>query len=209
MQRRTGFFEWMLNCRSPLSRVVRPIMKRILTLLVAFLLLGLPACERHNADLEEMNAILNGAPDPGSAERSKIIPSEVDKLTLYSLECDFDRDSLAGDEALLHGYLVLGKIDIDSDSTRTRILNAVRQDIANGTIAFNCIDPHHAITYSTGDTTTDVLLCYCCRAYESTVDGQLVTLSIPMGIDARETLNTTLRDHGVALSAGATKELDP
>lgn len=143
----------------------------------------------------------------GCNQNSGVIPHKVDRLVLYSLECDFDRNAVSEDAELLHGYLVLGKTEIDSAASRTEILDAVRDDIANGSEIASCFDPHHAIRIVHEDTTNDVVICYKCRGYERTENGKLKTTSYPMDVRSRDLLNHVLKSHGIALSPAATEEL--
>ena len=143
----------------------------------------------------------------GCDDKSDVIPYNVDRLILYSLECDFDKNAVPEDAELLHGYLVLGKSEIDSATSRTEILDAVRKDIANGSSIASCFDPHHAIRIVHEETTTDVVICYKCRGYERTANGKLKTTSYPMDVRSRDILNRVLKSHGIALSPAATEEL--
>ena len=143
----------------------------------------------------------------GCNQNPGVIPHQVDRLVLYSLECDFDRDAVPKDAELLHGYLVLGKTEIDSAASRSEILDAVREDISNGSKIYSCFDPHHAIRIVHNDTTNDVVICYKCRGYERTENGKLKTTSYPMDVRSRELLNRVLKSDGVALSPAATEEL--
>lgn len=143
----------------------------------------------------------------GCDPSSDIIPHKVDRLILYSLECEFEPDTIDEDAEMLHGYLVLGKIEIDSGALRTELLDAVRTDIADGSKISNCFDPHHAIRLVYGDTTKDVVMCYKCRGYERTENGKLKTTSFPMEVRSREVLNRVLNSKGIKLSPAATEEL--
>jgi hypothetical protein len=136
------------------------------------------------------------------------MPEQADRVTLYSLECDFDRQAVREDAELLHGYLVLGKTDIESAEDRTEILDAVRKDIANGGSAFyHCFTPHHAVRIVHDDTTTDIVICYMCRGYERTENGEL-GLSHPMDVRSRDLLNRVLESHDITLSPDAKEELE-
>jgi hypothetical protein len=143
---------------------------------------------------------------PAPAQRAKLIPAKIDRLIVYSLECDFDWEDVSEDAELLHGYLVLGSAEIDTEETKTEIANAIRTDIATATDVYMCFDPHHAIRIFSDDGTTDVVICYRCRGYETTKNGKLVTLSYPMNVQSRELLNRVLTSYGVALSPGANAE---
>ena len=142
-----------------------------------------------------------------SNQNSDVIPHKVDRLILYSLECDFDRNSVPQDAELLHGYLVLGKTEIDSAASRTEILDAISKDIVNGSEIASCFDPHHAIRIVHDDTTKDIVICYKCRGYERTENGKLKTTSYPMDVRSRNLLNRVLKSHGIELSPAATEEL--
>jgi hypothetical protein len=143
----------------------------------------------------------------GCNQNSDFIPHKVDRLILYSLECDFDRNAVPDDAELLHGYLVLGKTEIESAASRTELLDAVGEDIANGSKIASCFDPHHAIRIVHGDTTNDVVICYKCRGYERTENGKLKTTSYPMDVRSRDLLNRVLKSHRIALSPAATEKL--
>ena len=143
----------------------------------------------------------------GCKQKSNDIPATADRLILYSLECDFDREAVPEGAEMLHGYMVLGKSEIDSDDTAAEILAAVRNDVANGSSVFNCFEPHHAIRMIDGETNTDIVICYKCRGYERTEDGKLKTTSYPMDVRSRDLLNRVLKSGGIPLSPAATEEL--
>ncbi|MCP4777436.1 MAG: hypothetical protein GY880_24725 [Planctomycetaceae bacterium] len=143
----------------------------------------------------------------GCHQSSDVIPHKVDRLILYSLECDFDENAVPEDAEMLHGYLVLGKTEVDSAASRTEILDAVRTDIANGSSSAKCFEPHHAIRIGHDDRTSDVVICYKCRGYECTENGKLKTTSYPMDVHSRELLNRVLTSDGITLSPAATEEL--
>ena len=145
----------------------------------------------------------------GCNQGPEFIPPKVDRLILYSLECDFDQLAVGEDAEILHGYLVLGKAEIDQEATRAEILNAVRNDIARGSRISNCFDPHHAIRIVVGDKTIDIVMCYKCRGYERTHDGTLKTTSYPMDVRSRELLNRVLESYQIDLSPAATEKLKP
>ena len=122
----------------------------------------------------------------GCSQDSDVIPHKVDRLILYSLECDFDENVVPENAETLHGYLVLGKTEIDSAPSRTEILDAIRADIANGSSIASCFEPHHAIRIGHDGTTSDVVICYKCRGYECTENGKLKTTSYPMDVHSRK-----------------------
>lgn len=143
----------------------------------------------------------------GCDQDSDVIPHKVDRLVLYSLECEFDKDAVPKDAEMLHGYLVLGKTEIDSAELKTEILSAVRTDISNGSEINKCFEPHHALRIVHGDSTNDVVICYSCRGFERTENGKLKTTSYPMDVRSRNVLNRVLKAEGIKLSPAATKEL--
>ena len=138
---------------------------------------------------------------------SDVIPHKVDRLVLYSLECEFDKVVVPEEAEMLYGYLVLGKSEVNSAELRTEILNAVRTDILNGSEVDKCFEPHHALRIVHGDSTNDVVICFKCRGFERTENGKLKTTSYPMDVRSRNVLNRVLKAEGIKLSLAATEEL--
>ena len=142
----------------------------------------------------------------GCQRDTSFLPSEVESVTIYSLECDFDKSSLPNDAELFHGNLVLGKTEV-SKEIGENVVSAIRADIANGSTIAKCFWPHHAIRLMAGGTEIDVLICYKCRGFERTKNGKLITTSFPMDVRSRQTLNEILQSKDIELSPAATEEL--
>ncbi len=137
---------------------------------------------------------------------TSFLPGEFDSVTIYSLECDFDKSSLPADAELFHGNLVLGKTEVSKEMDKT-VMSAIRADIARGSTIDMCFWPHHALRVMAGGKEIDILICYKCRAFERTKNGKLDTTSFPMDVQSRQTLNAILQSNGIELSPAATEEL--
>lgn len=142
----------------------------------------------------------------GCQRDTSFLPGEFDSVTVYSLECDFDKSTLPPDAELFHGNLVLGKTEVSKEMA-VKVMSAIRADIAKGSTINKCFWPHHAIRVMTGGRELDILICYQCRGFERTENGKLVTTSFPMDVQSRQTLNAVLQSKGIKLSPAATGEL--
>ena len=90
----------------------------------------------------------------------------ADGFTLYSIDAGRepgDGSSADGDAPKFHGWIVLGKVDIDDRAERSRLINALQEGIDNnnGSPA-KCFNPRHALRIVDGDSTTDYLICFEC-----------------------------------------------
>src|SRR4051812_44894715 len=80
----------------------------------------------------------------------------ADKATLYSLE---PWDVAAPTEATLHGFKIIGQMDLDR-GLKTTVVARFKKAISSRTepIAM-CFDPRHALRVTSGAESYDLLLC--------------------------------------------------
>lgn len=142
----------------------------------------------------------------GCNRDTSFLPNEFDSVTIFSLECDFDKSSLPAEAELFHDNLVLGKTEVSKEVGGT-VMSAIRADIARGSTVHKCFWPHHAIRVMAGGKELDILICYKCRGFVRTEYGKRVSPSFPMDIQSRQALNAILQSNGIELSPGATEEL--
>ena len=89
--------------------------------------------------------------------------SSPDKAILYSLE---PWEEPAPTENKLHGFKILGQMDLDPGLAKT-VGTQFREAIARGTGAVTaCFDPRHALSVTSGGARYDLLLCYGCGQLE-------------------------------------------
>jgi hypothetical protein len=89
--------------------------------------------------------------------------SSPDKAILYSLE---PWEEPAPTESKLHGFKILGQMDLDLGLAKT-VATQFREAIARGTGAVTaCFDPRHALSVTSGGVRYDLLLCYGCGQLE-------------------------------------------
>jgi hypothetical protein len=87
----------------------------------------------------------------------------ADKATLYSLE---PWEEPAPTEATLHGFKIIGQMDLDRGLKKT-VIARFKKAISSRTepIAL-CFDPRHALRVTSGAESYDLLLCYACGQLE-------------------------------------------
>jgi hypothetical protein len=71
-----------------------------------------------------------------------------------------------------HGYLVLGRVGVDSPSDRDAIVNLVHRGVRfwGGGVAL-CFNPRHGLSVTKDGVTTDFVICFECSQIEVFVDG--------------------------------------
>lgn len=132
----------------------------------------------------------------------------ADTFTLFSVkpEPDFDRKSTNTFE----GHEILGQLKIQSQGTRTELVNALNDGISaeyrhkrpGETLALpSCFNPRHGIRAKKGDATIEFLICFECRQIyityippRSATNQLFLTTSVPAA-----TFNEVLKDAGVPL----------
>ena len=127
-------------------------------------------------------------------ERARLYNSGT--LTLVSLKPD--HRSISPDK--LHGWEVLGRVDLNDPMERRQLVLALNDGIAesDGTVA-GCFNPRHAIVWTDGTDTEEFVICFECLSISvynngTRGDGFLTTSSPQPQFDQ------LLERHGVALA---------
>ena len=142
----------------------------------------------------------------GAANR---LDDDPDQLVLYSIDGPtYFRsegvlpEGLAKGE-LLHGYPVLGKVEISDPEKRRAVVSAIKEAVRKKPeYGMNCFIPRHAVRSVKGGEEVVVLICFQCRNYEIYRDGEPDRVGSGLiSQEAKTLLNATLADAGVRLAA--------
>ncbi len=88
------------------------------------------------------------------------------ELTLYSLHPDLPLgdDAETSDGERLHGFRVLGKVEMADALKRETLYSALKEELAKPREPHKCFEPRHAVRYVGGDGIVRVILiCFACR----------------------------------------------
>ncbi len=120
----------------------------------------------------------------------------ADRYELLSLDPDV---SDTDEPPLFHHFHILGRTDV-TDADRRRLNNALDAGVrGNSGAVAACFQPRHGIRVTTGETTTDFVICFHClhiSVYrdDERLEGMLTTES------PEPTFDAILQQHNVALS---------
>jgi hypothetical protein len=130
-----------------------------------------------------------------SATANKILDEAV-VLEFYSLDPAPQKEKPAEE---FHGWNVLGKTVIKNRATRAKLLEALREGIADNTgISAACFNPRHGIRARAEGKTLDLVICFECLSIQVYLDGKrssVLTADTP-----QETFDKILRAAGVRLA---------
>jgi hypothetical protein len=136
------------------------------------------------------------------------LADEPDQLVLYSIDGPSwfkNEGELTPDQAkgeVLHGYPVLGKIEVTDPGRRREVIAAVKEAVrTNSEPEHKCFIPRHAVRTVKAGVTIDVVICFQCRNYEA-YRGSEKSMSGKGRISsaARPLLDQALADAGVTLA---------
>jgi hypothetical protein len=123
-----------------------------------------------------------------------------EQLTLYSIDGrDFKPGEEPKTEEKLHGYPVLGKVDIKDAEQRKEIIAALNEGLARGDKGAACFWPRHAIRTVNKGRIVDYVICFECMHLIPYVDGSATR---PIGLDRspQPILNRYLEEAGILLA---------
>jgi hypothetical protein len=120
------------------------------------------------------------------------------KAILYSLE---PWEEAAPTESTLHGFKVIGQLDLDRDLAKAVAAQFKVAIASQDGPSAGCFDPRHALTVTSGGTTYDFLLCYACGELEVFSGKRMVADFRALGTG--EVLNAILSANKVPLSRSA------
>jgi hypothetical protein len=130
---------------------------------------------------------------------------KASSFELYSLEpradpntykVDFDPN---GPGERLHGWRVLGKTTVTDESTRRKLIDALKDGMSDVTVT-KCFWPRHAIRRIDNGNPVDLLICFECGNVELYRDGKRVGKTEGVASSLQSTFDEVLRDAGVPLA---------
>jgi hypothetical protein len=125
---------------------------------------------------------------------NKILDGAV-TLEFYSLDPTPRKEKPQDD---FHGWKVLGKTVVKSKATRSQLLEALRQGIADNTgIAAACFNPRHGIRAKADGKTLDLVICFECLSIQIFLDDKRT--SVLTADTPQETFDKILKAAGVPL----------
>ncbi len=140
-----------------------------------------------------------------------------DQFILYSLdgpsynknEGQLTPDQMRGE--ILHGYPVLGKVEIADREQRQALVLAIKDAVRShrkGQPQPGCFIPRHAIRSIKAGDTVDMVVCFQCVQYQGyRQDKPYPVGTRPISSSAKTLLDKTLTDAGVPLAASNTDDI--
>lgn len=128
-------------------------------------------------------------------------PDRADRVTLYSIDFRFleKPEQLPDNGEVIHGCLVLGKVEVTDIEQRRQLLDVLKSAITEwGVDRYACYWPRHVLRVESGGRTTDYVICFQCHNYKKYVDGRSVTAST-ISEGAAPLFNKLLEDAGVPI----------
>ncbi len=92
------------------------------------------------------------------------------KMVLYSVHPGVtdDHDTDAYNDHVFHGYIILGKAEIDDRAEQRSLLRALAQGASeNDDHAMACFMPRHALHVEQGGRSMDFTICFMCLQVET------------------------------------------
>ena len=139
--------------------------------------------------------------------RAELVPIP-DQLTLYSIDgsgSPRSKEAPKSDEEF-HGYPVLGKVDISTESDRQSLVTALNQGIAEGSEMSKCFWPRHGIRMVSGGETKDYVICFECLQFALHSGENKDTYAI--STTPQSVFNQYLTDAGVELAPSALSQAE-
>lgn len=137
------------------------------------------------------------------------LADEPDRLVVYSVDGPSFHEHHGhltleqAEGAVLHGYPVLGQVEVDDPGRRREIVAAFKEAArSNSELQFNCFIPRHAVRTVKAGVTVDVVVCFKCQNYEAYRGDERLTEGGTRAISpaARPLLDQVLADAGVPLA---------
>lgn len=136
---------------------------------------------------------------------SRGVSTSPDQLTLYSINHEMNTRHLPPDQEpppgeYLHGYLVLGKLDVNIASERKQIMAALNKGMTRSDGMSNkCFEPRHAIRTVENGKIVDYMICFHCRLIY--IHGGESMRSESTTSDPQAFFNKFLTDAGISLAS--------
>jgi hypothetical protein len=135
------------------------------------------------------------------ASHPELDPDRAERVTLYSVDFRFleNPERLPDTGEVVHGCLVLGKVEITDIEQRRQLLGALKSAIAQrGVDHYACFWPRHILRVEWDGRATDYVICSQCHNYKKVVDGQRATVST-ISDSAAPLFNKLLEDAGIPI----------
>jgi hypothetical protein len=137
------------------------------------------------------------------------LPDDPDQLVVYSIDgaAFWRTDGKLTPELrkgeLLHGYPILGKVDVSDAAQRRQIVAAMKNAVRSSTESpAACFIPRHAIRTTKGSDVIDVVICFQCHIYSmiyGQADGQTDAIRT-ISSSTQPLLDKLFSDAGVPLA---------
>jgi hypothetical protein len=124
---------------------------------------------------------------------------KADLFELYSLEPLADPNTYEMDYApngpgeRLHGWRILGKTTVSDESTRRKLIDALKEGMDRGGPGSKCFYPRHAIRRMNDGKPVDLLICFECGNVALYRDGKHVGGYPHIAPNVRSTFDEALR----------------
>ena len=140
-------------------------------------------------------------------EPANRLPESPDQLILYSIDGpsywkhDYELTPEQAKGETLHGYPVLGKVEITDPEQRRLVMAAIKDAIRKPKPPTTCFIPRHAIQWVKDGKTIDLIICFQCSQYREyrndkpDYGGGVISGTTPSILDK------TLNDAGIPLAA--------
>lgn len=99
-----------------------------------------------------------------------------------------------------HSFRVLGQTTISKPKNRARLLAALNNSVAGGTLMACCFDPRHGVRARHAGKTVDLLICFECGIMEIYVDKRKQPKSVPVSDAVQPMLDRILTRADVPLA---------
>jgi hypothetical protein len=145
----------------------------------------------------------------GRSEVGERLPDDPDQVILYSIHPDDRKLTPTEKGESMHGYLVLGKVEVTDPERRRAIIAAIKAAVRDKSVVqVKCFSPEHAVRVVKGSETIDLVICFHCHNYQGYRRGELTTTdgTPPISDSAQSLLDQTLREAGVPLVTPAKKD---
>ena len=128
-------------------------------------------------------------------------PDRAERVTLYSIEFREGPEQLSGTGEVVHGFPVLGKVEVTDAEQRRQLFDALKSALAQRNVMqYKCFFPRHVLQVEQDGRVIEYVVCFQCRNYEMYVDGNRRyhnTRSI--GPDAAPVFNKPLEDANIPI----------
>jgi hypothetical protein len=128
-------------------------------------------------------------------------PDRAERVALYSTDFREEGERLPGTGEVVHGYPVLGKVEVTDIEQRRQLFDALKAAIAQRDVMqYRCFYPRHVLRVEQDGRVIDYVVCFQCRNYMKYVDGNTSdNLTPSIGEDVAPVFNKPLEDAQVPI----------